>query len=51
MVEVTVVHGLGTGAIREGTRKLISKLPYIKTFRDSGLGQGGAGATLVEFDR
>jgi DNA mismatch repair protein MutS2 len=51
MVEVTIVHGLGTGAIREGTRKLIAKLPYIKNYRDSGLGQGGAGATLVEFDR
>jgi DNA mismatch repair protein MutS2 len=51
MVEVTIVHGLGTGAIREGTRKLIAKLPYIKAYRDSGLGQGGAGATLVEFDR
>jgi DNA mismatch repair protein MutS2 len=50
-MEVTIVHGLGTGAIREGARKLIAKLPYIKTFRDSGLGQGGAGATLVEFDR
>jgi DNA mismatch repair protein MutS2 len=50
-LEVTIIHGLGTGAIREGARKLIGKLPYIKTFRDSGLGQGGAGATLVEFDR
>jgi DNA mismatch repair protein MutS2 len=50
-MEVTIVHGLGTGALREGARKLIGKLPYIKTFRDSGLGQGGAGATLVEFDR
>jgi DNA mismatch repair protein MutS2 len=51
MVEVTIVHGLGTGAIREGARKLIAKLPYIKVFKDSGLGQGGAGATVVEFDR
>jgi DNA mismatch repair protein MutS2 len=51
MMEATIVHGLGTGALREGTRKLIAKLPYIKAYRDSGLGQGGAGATLVEFDR
>jgi DNA mismatch repair protein MutS2 len=51
MVEVTVVHGLGTGALREGARKLIGKLPYIKVFKDSGFGQGGAGATIVEFDR
>lgn len=49
-VEVTIIHGLGSGALREGARKLISELPYVKTFRDSGLGQGGSGATLVEFE-
>jgi len=48
--EVTVVHGLGTGAIREGARSLISKLPYIKEFYDGGNGRGGAGATIVVFD-
>lgn len=50
-VEVTVVHGLGTGALREGTRKLLGSLPYVKTFRDGGAGHGGTGATLIEFDR
>jgi DNA mismatch repair protein MutS2 len=49
--EVTVVHGLGTGAIREGVRVRLHKLPYIKEFRDGGAGHGGAGATIVEFDR
>ena len=49
-VVVTVVHGFGTGAIREGTRKLLADLPYVKSFRDAGTGQGGAGATLVEFE-
>jgi DNA mismatch repair protein MutS2 len=50
-VEVTIITGIGTGAIREGTRKFLSKLPYVKTFRDGGVGRGGTGATLVEFDR
>jgi DNA mismatch repair protein MutS2 len=49
--EARIVHGLGTGAIREGTRKLLGTLPYVKSFRDGGPGQGGAGATVVEFDR
>ncbi|OFZ18256.1 MAG: hypothetical protein A2X94_07400 [Bdellovibrionales bacterium GWB1_55_8] len=49
--EVTIVHGLGTGALREGTRKLLGNLPYILKFRDGGVGAGGAGATIVEFDR
>ena len=50
-VEVTVIHGLGTGAIREGTRSILKNLPYIKSFRDGGVGRGGAGATIVEFER
>lgn len=50
LAEVTIVHGLGTGAIREGTRSLLKSLPYIKTIRDGGLGAGGTGATIVEFD-
>ncbi|MDR3605779.1 MAG: Smr/MutS family protein [Oligoflexia bacterium] len=50
-VEVTVVHGLGTGAIREAVRAALAKLPYIKEFRDGGPGQGGTGATIVEFHR
>ena len=48
--EVTVVHGFGTGALREGTRKLLATLPYIKEYRDAGQARGGTGATLIEFD-
>jgi DNA mismatch repair protein MutS2 len=51
LAEVTIVHGLGTGAIREGARKLLAKLPYVKHFQDGGAGRGGTGATVVEFDR
>jgi DNA mismatch repair protein MutS2 len=47
---VTIVHGMGTGAIREGTRALLKRLPYIKDYRDGGAGGGGAGATIVEFE-
>jgi DNA mismatch repair protein MutS2 len=47
---VTIVHGVGTGAIREGTRALLKRLPYIKDYRDGGAGGGGAGATIVEFE-
>ncbi|MGK5089777.1 Smr/MutS family protein, partial [Bdellovibrionota bacterium FG-2] len=48
--EVIIIHGLGSGSLREGARKLLAELPYIKIFRDAGAGQGGSGATLVEFD-
>jgi DNA mismatch repair protein MutS2 len=50
-VEVIVVHGIGTGVIREAVRALLGKLPYVKEFRDGGAGHGGTGATIVEFDR
>ncbi len=49
--EVVIIHGLGTGAIRENSRKLLKRLPYVKEFRDGGPGRGGTGATVVEFER
>ncbi len=44
-VEVTIVHGLGTGALREGVRSLLAKLNYVAHVQDA----GSAGATLVRF--
>ncbi|MCM0605390.1 MAG: Smr/MutS family protein, partial [Xanthomonadaceae bacterium] len=49
--EVTIVHGLGTGTIRQGTLELLKSLPYIKSYYDGGTGRGGDGATVVEFAR
>lgn len=51
LAQVTIVHGLGTGALREGARKILKNLPYVKEYRDGGAGHGGTGATIVEFDR
>ena len=48
LAEVVIVHGLGTGALREGTRTLLREIPYIKEYRDGGPGQGGTGATLID---
>ena len=48
--EVTIIHGLGTGALREGTQRLLASLPYIKGYRSGGVGHGGTGATIVEFE-
>jgi DNA mismatch repair protein MutS2 len=43
--EVTVVHGLGTGALREGVRALLKKTNYVVNFDDA----GSSGATRVRF--
>ncbi len=46
---VTIIHGVGTGALREGTKKLLTTLPYVKSHRDGGPGEGSGGVTVVEF--
>ena len=43
--EVTIIHGMGTGALREGVRSLIKKTKYITYHQDA----GSAGATLIRF--
>lgn len=47
-LQVTIVHGLGTGALREGLRERLRELPFVSDFRDAGPGAGGTGATLIE---
>jgi DNA mismatch repair protein MutS2 len=49
-LRVTIIHGLGTGALREGTLRLLRSLPFVKTFQDGGPQGGGAGATFIELD-
>ncbi|HTL13253.1 MAG TPA: Smr/MutS family protein [Bdellovibrionota bacterium] len=49
--EVTIIHGMGTGALKDGAWKLLKGLSYVGGYREGGPGQGGAGATVVQFDR
>jgi DNA mismatch repair protein MutS2 len=49
--EVRIIHGLGTGVLREGTRKLLKSLPYVKSVRDGASNEGSTGVSVVEFDR
>jgi len=45
--EVTVIHGLGTGALKRGVREHISGHPLVSGFRDGEPSEGGAGVTVV----
>jgi len=45
--DVTIIHGLGSGALREGTQSLLKSLPYVTHFRDADASNGGTGATIV----
>ena len=47
LAEVRIIHGGGTGAIRQTVRELLSSHPLAKSFRPGGRGEGGDGATVV----
>jgi DNA mismatch repair protein MutS2 len=46
---VTVIHGHGSGALRDALRAQLSGHPLIKSWRAGERGEGGDGATIVEF--
>lgn len=48
---VRVVHGKGTGMLRETVHAILGRLPYVKSYSLAGEGAGGWGATLVTLAR
>jgi len=47
--KVTVIHGHGSGALRDALRAQLSSHPLIRSWRPGERGEGGDGATIVEF--
>lgn len=47
---VRIIHGMGTGVLRKGIRKLLDKNKNVVSYRDGGPNEGGLGATLVYFE-
>lgn len=47
--QVTIVHGRGTGAIREGVIKQLKKHRGVASFEFAPINQGGNGATIAKF--
>jgi DNA mismatch repair protein MutS2 len=47
--QVMVIHGMGTGALRDVVRSHASTHPLVKSWRPGGRGEGGDGATIVVF--
>jgi DNA mismatch repair protein MutS2 len=47
--EVRVVHGKGTGILRQAVMRELKKHPLVKSFRGGGRFEGSTGATVVEF--
>lgn len=50
MGQVKILHGKGTGVLREEIRKYLRTVPGVASARDEALEMGGAGITVVEFD-
>ncbi|MBT3313418.1 MAG: endonuclease MutS2 [Anaerolineae bacterium] len=46
---VRVVHGKGTGRLREVVREALRENPYVKSFEEGKEKEGGAGVTVVKF--
>ncbi|MCR5700761.1 MAG: endonuclease MutS2 [Lachnospiraceae bacterium] len=46
--KVRVVHGKGTGALRNGIHNYLKKQSYVKSYRLGEFGEGDAGVTIVE---
>lgn len=45
---VRIVHGKGTGKLREGIQSFLKKHPHVKSFRLGTFGEGEMGVTVVE---
>ncbi len=45
---VRVIHGKGTGMLRNGLHAYLKKQPRVKTFRLGTFGEGDAGVTVIE---
>lgn len=48
MSPIRIVHGKGTGKLREGVHQYLKKHPHVKSFRIGTFGEGEMGVTVVE---
>lgn len=46
--QVAIIHGKGTGVLRNGIQEYLRKHKHVKHFRPGGLGEGGSGVTIAE---
>ena len=46
---VRVVHGKGSGILRQAVQVHLKSVPYVKSFKLGEFGEGDAGVTIVEF--
>ena len=47
MTTVRIVHGKGTGVLRDAVRDSLATHPLVNGYREGYMGEGGAGVTVV----
>lgn len=47
--QVTIIHGRGTGALKNAVHAHLKNLRYVKSYRLGAFGEGDHGVTIVEF--
>lgn len=47
--QVTIIHGRGTGALRNAVHNHLKRTKYVASYRLGGMGEGDYGVTIVEF--
>lgn len=50
IASVRILHGTGTGALRQMIRQYLNTIHSVKSFKDEHVQFGGAGITVVEFE-
>lgn len=46
--EVTIIHGKGTGVLRQSISDMLKRHPHVKNYRLGEYGEGGSGVTVAE---
>ena len=49
--EVTIIHGVGTGALKSAIRDYLNGHPHVKSYRAGRFGEGEQGVTVVSIRR
>ncbi len=47
-IQVRIVHGKGTGALRNLVQRELKRHPLVKSYRAGEYGEGGSGVTIAE---
>jgi dsDNA-specific endonuclease/ATPase MutS2 len=47
ILQVRIVHGKGTGALRRTVHSVLDELPYVESYKLGGAGGGSWGATIA----